>query len=253
MAVNANKSGARLLLVLEQIARSQPIGARQLAREMDMEKSAVQRLVTTLAESGWIQPAGNAGWQLSPRVLHVAHMAYGDDSLRHQARSALDDLREATGETAYLAIPDPNGFIVVEVAESRQSLRTVVPLGSILPSDDPATVGAMLPYIAHDDRERLLDKSPKLVRAIWNEALETGYSVAQDPADASSVTLAVPLLGAHREVTGVLSVRAVRTRTDARQLERIGVLLLEKQHQLSLSHRHALRPSDVRNAIGGFG
>jgi IclR family acetate operon transcriptional repressor len=254
LAVNANKSGARLLSLIEQIARSQPIGVRQLARDMDLEKRAVQRLITTLAESGWIQPVDNAGWELSARILHVAHMAHGGNSLRQQARPALEALRDATGETAYLAIPDGDAFIVVEVAESRQSLRTVVPLGSILPADDPATVGAILPYLASEQRQQLADiLAPEYIRTIWHEALEVGYSVARDPDDANSVTIAVPVLGRHGEVTGVISVRAVGARIDATQQKQVGTLLLEKQQQLSLSRRRALRPSDIRNAIGGFG
>ena len=257
MPVNANKSGFRLLAVLEQIARCQPTGARQLARTMELEKSAVQRAVATLAEAGWIQPASDAasGWELSARVLQVAHMAHGNNSLRQRARPALDALRDETGETAYLAIPESDGFVVVEVVESRQSLRTVVPLGSILPADDRATLDAVLPYLEPDQRKQLVGEvSAERLRTVWRNAMETGYSVAEDAGDENSITVAAPIFGRHGEAIAVISVRAVRARTSTEQLERIGSLLLEKQGDLSFSGaRSELRPSDLRRAIGGFG
>lgn len=256
MAVNANKSGSRLLAVVEQIARSQPVGSRQLARIMEMEKSAVQRAVTTLAQAGWIQPASNAanGWELSARVLHVAHMAHGRNSLRQRARPVLESLRDATGETTYLAISDLDGFVVIEVAESHQSLRTVVPLGSIITTDDKATVDAVLPYLTPEQREELTGEvSAERLRAVWRNAREIGYSVAEDAHDENSITIAAPILGGNGEAIAVISVRAVRARTTAEQQKEIGKLLVEKQHELSASGRGELQPADLRKAIGGFG
>lgn len=255
MAVNANKSGSRLLAVLEQIARSQPIGARQLARDMEIEKSAVQRAMTTLAEAGWIQPAANAsGWELSTRVLHVAHMAHGSNSLRRRARPVLDGLRDATGETAFLAIPDLDGFVVLEVAESRQSLRTVVPLGSILPANDTAMIHAALPYLTPEQRQQLIgDVPPERLREAWRKSMETGYSVAKDTGDENSITVAAPIFGAQGEAIGVVSVRAVSARNGPEQQAAIGKLLLEKQQELSASWRGEIHASDLRRAIGGFG
>lgn len=256
MAVNANKSGSRLLAVLEQIARSQPIGVRQLARDMDMEKSAVQRAVTTLAEAGWIQPASNAasGWELSTRVLHVAHMAHGSNSLRQRARPVLDALRDATGETTFLAVPDLDGFVVLEVAESRQSLRTVVPLGSILPARDTALVHAALPYLTTEQREQLIGEVPQeRLREAWSKAMETGYAIARDADDENSITIAAPIFGTQGEALAVVSVRAVSARNGPEQQEAIGKLLLEKQRELSASGHGVLNAADLRRAIGGFG
>lgn len=256
MPVNANKSGTRLLQVLEQIARSQPVGVRQLARMLDLEKSATQRAVTTLAEAGWIQPASlsAAGWELSVRILHVSHLAHGSNSLRQRARPALEALRDATNETAYLAIPAEDGFVVLDVAESRESLRTVVPCGSLLHIDDMAIIDAVLPYLGPEKRDELMGKVPKdKLRRAWQGAMETGYSIAEDAQDENSITIAVPVLGTYSEAIGALCVRAVRARTGPEKQREIGRLLLEKQQELSLGSRHELRAADLRRAIGGFG
>lgn len=256
MPVNANKSGSRLLAVLEQIARSHPVGVRELARVMSIEKSAVQRAVTTLAEAGWIRPASDAasGWELSARVLHVAHLAHGSNSLRQRAQPVLDSLRDATGETAYLAIPDLDGFVVVEVAESRQSLRMVVPLGSSLPPDDTATLAAVLPYLTPDQRSQLLGEvPPDRFRQALRKSMEAGYAVGENLRDENSITIAAPVFGSHGEAIGAISVCAVRARTSPEQQASIGELLLEKQHELSSAGRTELHASDLRKAIGGFG
>ena len=67
MTVKRSRSGSRVLAVLEAIARHQPVGVSTLARELATDKSAVQRAIMTLADSGWIHPAARSPtrWQLT--------------------------------------------------------------------------------------------------------------------------------------------------------------------------------------------
>ena len=242
--------------MLEQIARMQPVGVRQLAREMSLDKSAAQRAVTTLAEAGWIQPASHTakGWELSARILHVAHLAHGSNSLRLRARPVLDALRDMTGETAYLAIPDADGFIVVEAAESQQALRMVVPVGSCLPSMGSASVSSALPYLPSNQQEQLLDGMDREERiAALQKPPTRTYCVGQDLRDKNSVAIAAPVFGVDGNAIGALAICAVQLRTGEPELERIGAILLEKAQELSYFGSAELNPANLRKAIGGFG
>lgn len=256
LPVNANRSGTRLLAVLEQIARSQPIGVRQLAREMSMDKSAAQRAVATLAEAGWLQPASHAarGWELSARILHIAHLAHGSNSLRLRARPVLNALRDLTGETAYLTIPDVDGFIVVEAAESHQALRMVVPVGSCLPTVNTASIGSALPYLPADQQEQLLIglSDEERIAALRKPPSPT-YRVGQDLRDSNSIAIAAPVFGVDGNAIGAIAICAVRLRTGEPEQERIGALLLEKARELSYFGSAELNPAALRKAIGGFG
>ena len=256
MPVNANKSGSRLLAVLEQMARSQPIGVRQLARLMETEKSAVQRAIATLAEAGWIQPASIAvsGWELSGRILHIAHLAHGSNSLRLRARPILDSLRDTTGETVFLAISDLNGFIVVEVSESRQALRMVIPVGGNIPANDTAPGQAVLPHLGLDQQVELLGRQPdEQLLVKLEQSRRQGYSVSEDASDENSLNIAAPIFDIHNQAIGTIVICAVQSRASADFQARYGTALVEKARELSYAGRTELHLADLRNAIGRFG
>src|SRR5687768_1570267 len=102
-----------MLAVLEEIARHQPIGVSDLARLLEADKSAVQRDIMTLADAGWIgsAPATPSKWQLTAHILAVAHMGNMSSDLRQRARSALEALRDTSGETVLLTVPDIGRFV----------------------------------------------------------------------------------------------------------------------------------------------
>ena len=63
MAVKRSQSAARVLAALEGIARHQPVGVSELARQLGADKSATQRAIMTLAAPVWqVNSALNASW-----------------------------------------------------------------------------------------------------------------------------------------------------------------------------------------------
>jgi DNA-binding transcriptional ArsR family regulator len=108
MAVKRSRSAGRMLQVFEALARLQPTGVSALARELEADKSAVQRDLMTLADAEWIRtvPASAGQWELSPHILSIARPPHSVEALRRQARPVLERLRSDLGETAYLAVPD---------------------------------------------------------------------------------------------------------------------------------------------------
>ncbi len=136
MTVKRLRSASRVLAVVEAIAEHQPIGVAALARHLDDDKSAVQRALMTLADDGWIRPAPGepTRWELTPRIHVLAHLAQGHTDLRHRARAALDALRERTGESIILAVPDAGRLVAIDVLESRQLIRTAPYVGMVIPA-----------------------------------------------------------------------------------------------------------------------
>lgn len=255
MPVNANKSGSRLLAVVEQIARLQPIGVRALAKSLEVEKSAVQRAVTTLSEAGWIQSRGGlAGqWELSGRILHVAHLAHGSNSLRQRVRPIPHALRDQTGETVYLAIPDVDGFVVMEVAESRLPLRLVVPVGVNLSGTDSEPARAVLPHFDIDQRQRFGFDLPGEAATSSQACDAEGYCLTSDPNDETSLSIASAVFDVGGQVVGALVISAVRSRTSAADQARHGALLAAASRKVSSFDHTEFRPADLHRAIGSFG
>ncbi|WP_188197193.1 IclR family transcriptional regulator [Nonomuraea sp. SYSU D8015] len=135
------------LRVLEEVAARQPAGVGELARGLGLPKSTVQRSLRTLHEAGWIRPAGGTvtRWQVTSKALQVGRRA--ELGLRDVALPVMEELRQRTGETIHLMIPEGDAVVLIERLETDKPLRIVLPLGIRLPLHASANGKAVLAYL----------------------------------------------------------------------------------------------------------
>lgn len=239
MTVKRSKSGTRILAVLEQIAEHQPVGVSELSRLMDADKSAVQRAIMTLADEGWVHVAPGAGrrWELTGHIHLVARMAQGSSSLRQRALSALAALRDATGETTSLTVPDIGRFVVVEVVESRQLLRTAPHVGMVVLTGDSATGRATLPYLPPERQAELLGGSPPdpILQRGFAMTLAQGFAVSEDDHGGGSINIAAPVFEVDGWPAAAVLLSAPRERLKPADYARAGAMVLQTARELSLA------------------
>jgi DNA-binding IclR family transcriptional regulator len=236
MAVKPSQSAVRVLTVLECIARHQPIGVSGLARTLDTDKSAVQRAIVTLADTGWIRAASGAPakWVLTAHILAVAHMGHERDDLRQRARPALEALRDASGETVLLVVPDIGRFVVVEALESRNLLRTAPHIGLEVPVRGSATSRALLPYMTRAQQIELLGEPPDArLLAEFTATLRRGYSVSAGDVVAGSTNIAAPILELDGRPAAAIVISGPSERLTSTQQRRLGAMALQAARELS--------------------
>jgi IclR family acetate operon transcriptional repressor len=174
------QSAARVLATFETLADHQPVGVGALARLLDDDKSAVQRALMTLAEAGWIQrtPADPGRWEVTARVLALAHAAHLHTDLRERMRPTLQALRDDTGETAFLSVASGGQVVTVDVVESLQLVRAAPYLGLVVPPATSAAGQAILAHLPPEELVPFLDgpASPALARRLA-EVRRRGWSV----------------------------------------------------------------------------
>jgi DNA-binding IclR family transcriptional regulator len=128
MAVARLTTVEKALRVLSAVAESQPISGSALARELDLDKNAIQRILVTLGHQGWLQQDRRAGgWRLGPQSLVVGGRYAG--ALRDRAHPVLHELASETGESITLWAVEGDAFTVVDAVESTQTLRGTIPIG----------------------------------------------------------------------------------------------------------------------------
>jgi IclR family acetate operon transcriptional repressor len=236
VAVKRSSSAARVLKVFERIAARQPIGVSALARELDADKSAVQRDLMTLADAGWIRAAGTTPgqWELTPHVLTLARPPHSSDDLRQRARLSLERLRGETGETAYLTVPDGDQFVVLDALESHHMLRMVPPVGMVVRVEGSATARAILPHLPAPEQERLLGGPvPSSARAEFAATRARGYAVNDGDIEPSAVALASAILGHDGSPVGALVLTGPGDRLTPARRGAIGEKLLLEAQRLS--------------------
>jgi DNA-binding IclR family transcriptional regulator len=240
--IKVNNSTSRALAVLEAIAANQPVGVSELARRLSANKSAVQRAIVTLASSSWIHPAPGrpTRWELTEHIHAVAHMTRHPDDLRQRARRAMEVLRDETGETVILNVPDIRRFVVAEVVESRQLLRTAPFVGMTVSASESATGRAVLAYMDAERQAELLGRAPdrRLVRD-FAITRERGYFVFPDDPNRVSTNIAAPVFGADGHAVAALVLSAPTERVPSEQQEHLGIRVARAAGALSRSAAHS--------------
>lgn len=150
MAVKTIQSVENALTVLEALATAQPIGVSALARLVDLDKNAVQRILLTLGQAGWARQGDDAEWSITSRSLRVGtHYTSG---LREVAHPHLVRLQRETNETVVLFAREATTMVVLDSVDSSQALRMTVPIGMVVPLRQSAAFDA---FLADDERSRL--------------------------------------------------------------------------------------------------
>jgi IclR family acetate operon transcriptional repressor len=235
---------------LEGIAQHQPVGVSDLARLLDEDKSAIQRDIMTLVDAGWVGGASGAPgkWQLTAHILAVAHMGAVSNDLRQRARSALEALRDASGETVLLTVPDISRFVVIDALESRHMLRTVPRIGLSVPVRGSATSRAVLPYLKREQQIEFLGKPPDArLLADFAATLKRGYSISVGDVVEGSTNIAAPIIERDGYPVGAVVVSGPSERLTAMRHRKIGDLVLQTARGLSRdANEPAVRSNGTR-------
>ena len=129
-------------------------GPRSLPELVDatgLPRATAHRLAAALEIHGFVARADDGRFQLGARLSQPA--------LPTVARPALERLRDATGESVQLYVRRGAERLCVEALESPHGLRTIVPVGALLPLD----VGSA---------GKVLREDPAALKRGWAESVE---------------------------------------------------------------------------------
>ena len=239
MAVKRSHSGSRILSVLEAIASQQPIGVSALARLLDEDKSAIQRALMTLADEGWIRTVSEppTRWELTAHILAVAYAAHGSNDLRRRARPLLERLRDDTGETVLLVLPDAKNFVIADVIESRQMLRMVPDIGDVIAPRNTATGRALLAYMARAAQIDMLGAEPDAqLLAGFAATRACGYAISEGETNPLATNIAAPIFENDGSAVAAIVVCGPRERISPSLHDTIAETLLRAARELSLGN-----------------
>ncbi|MFT3929177.1 MAG: IclR family transcriptional regulator [Spongiibacteraceae bacterium] len=244
MAVKRSHSGSRILAVFDAVAANQPIGVSALARLLDDDKSAIQRALMTLADEGWIRASSEppTRWEVTAHILALAYAAYGSDDLRRRARPVLERLRDETGETVLLVVPDIHNFVIADVVESRQVLRMVPHVGDLVTARNTATGRAMLPFMSDEQQLAMLGEAvDETLLAGFETTRAYGYAVSEGEINAAATNIAAPIFDVAKQAVAAIVVCGPRERFDASLHASVGRQLINAAQELCTARVQATK------------
>jgi DNA-binding IclR family transcriptional regulator len=146
------QSVATALELLDWLAIEPELGVAELGRRLGVAKSTAHRIVTTLCAKGYVQRVPETkSYRLGIRLHELGELVASRSQLRDHALPLLESLRNQTGETVHLAVPEGAQMFYVERLESYHGLRFSSRVGRLRPihlTSSGKAVAAFNPAVA---------------------------------------------------------------------------------------------------------
>ncbi|MEO0382705.1 MAG: IclR family transcriptional regulator [Pseudomonadota bacterium] len=126
-----------VLTALQSLGGSASLG--EIAQAADLHRGKIHRYLTSLARSGLVHQNSDSGhYELGPLALSLGLTALRRQNPIALATRALSRLRDATDQTATLAVWGQKGPVVVALEQSRRPVSMNVRIGTELPAETTA-------------------------------------------------------------------------------------------------------------------
>jgi DNA-binding IclR family transcriptional regulator len=204
---------ARTMQALELLALH-PLSAPQVADALSVHPRTARRLLSRLAEDGWLTCSDDTRRVYAPtlRVVALAGHVLDRSELAEASRDVVADLHALTGQPVHLMIPSYRWALCIVHGEGddpvRPALREVVPChatatGKVLLGHRPAwresVLAAPLPRLT---RHTLTDA--RALRRDTDAALARGYAIEEGEFRAGTRAVAAPVFDRTGEAVAAL-------------------------------------------------
>lgn len=237
----------RAMAVLSVIgAEKRPLGVTEIARSLDLPKSAVHRTLGTLVDTGFVEKDDESSrYYLGPRATDLGMAAIGNPDIRAAAVPVLEQLSERTEETTTLSVLVGKHRIYVSQIEAPRPVRMMVKVGVRFPLYAGASGKAILSYLTPSRREAYLHgvalepltpdtiTSREQLEQEIERIREAGYAVSFGERDPWAAAVAAPVVSSDGTVVGSMSVCGPRARFGAEKIVDYGRAVVEATRLLS--------------------
>ncbi|MCW2500565.1 MAG: transcriptional regulator, IclR family [Frankiales bacterium] len=203
--------------VLDCFAHEEELGISDVARRIGVAKSTAHRLLTTLCARGMAEQNPETGrYRLGMKLFALGQLAANRSQMHKIALPLLADLKERTGATIHLAIPDGVEMLYVERLETfrEMALMSAVPRrvaahatssGKCVAAFDEVFANARLTAGLPPETQRTLG-SARDYRAALLQIRQRGYAVSIDEAVVGLTSVAAPVFDRAGKACAAISI-----------------------------------------------
>jgi DNA-binding IclR family transcriptional regulator len=231
-----SESVRRMVGLLDTLARADgDLTVRELAAEVEVSKSAAQRMLSALVDTGLaVQDPGSRRYGLGPLTLVLGTAYQRRIDLRALAAGPMTALRDLTGETVGLSVAVRDELLHIDQVESRSELRRTFEIGKALPLWAGAPSRVLLADLPDEDVERIIRAHrpsqvvpvappvPEELIASVRECRRQGWASASEETIPGVSTISAPVRRQDGRTVATISVTGPTNRLDP---ERVRVLV----------------------------
>ena len=230
----------RAIAILQCFTADQPaMSVIEIQKRVGLSRPTLYRLLHTLSTRGLIQAEGDPQrFKLAHGVMKLSHVWLKGLEVVAVARPILEELRDATGETAALfRLEEDRGICILE-CESRHVLSISRGVGDSLKIAQGATGKAMLAFMPAERQAAFLAHLPRDGQRIHlEEALRTavhqGYTVSRGEIFVGAIAVAAPYFDHRGNVIGSVGVFGPSARVSEERVSEFARLVRQAGHKIS--------------------
>ena len=148
------------------------LGVSEIARGLNMAKSTVHGMTSTLEELGAVmRNPQTKRYRLGLTLFELGRLTYSQIDIKTLARSIMEELMEKTQASVFLGILNWDHVTVLDIVESRQDLKITAPIGTTIPLFAGAVGKVFLASMEEEQTEKVI-RSKGLTRFTENTIVD---------------------------------------------------------------------------------
>jgi DNA-binding IclR family transcriptional regulator len=229
------------------VEADRPLGVTELATKMNLDKSTVYRLLSTLVNRSYVyQEAETRRYLPSLKIITHARKIINDIQLRSVARPYLKRLTLATGESSDLAILAGLRVVYIDHEDTVSSLNVQAEIGQIAPPYCTALGKALTVQYSAEEIQNLYKDyvfrrfTSKTITDI-NELIahlkvvkERGYAMDEEEYNFGVSQIAAPIFDYSNKVVAALGISGPSIRITSERIEELTRYVVDAAHEISV-------------------
>ena len=231
----------KALILLAELARvAKEIDLWELSRRTGLSKSTASRLLATMEQRGIVrQNSITRRFSLGPDLIRLGSIASDQLGLSELFHPFLEELVEATGETASLAILSQNQALYIDQVLSSRMIRSFPPVGTHIDLHCSAVGKVLLSELPPDQiqlvlQERGLTAYTKNTITNLNQLFklmevvrENGYALDLEEKEIGGICIAAPLRKYTGQIIAAFGISGPSNRITAEKLRSLVQSMVE--------------------------
>lgn len=232
-----NKSFSKGLQILKEIIKSnKPLTANVLCQKLDIDKSTMSRLITTLMSEDFIEYKDDSKEIILSDILRKIVNKDDREKIVEKTRSLLDEIFYLTNECAYIGILDNYSTLYLnQIDKSTRVLKTRNSIGLHSPLHSNAFGKVLIAFSNKVDIEKLelkkfttntITSKTKLQKEI-DLIKERGYAIGSEEHEFGLKSVAVPYFNKQNQFVGTVGISGLSVRLSDETLHKYGQEILK--------------------------
>lgn len=244
---NVVKSVSRALDIITLVSlKKGGLGVTEIAKQIDINKSSVYRILSTLAQYGYVEQDSETGrYKLGYKFLEISSKLLESIDLRAEALPFLQELESETNEVIHLVVYDQGEVVYIEKLEGNETLRMHSKVGKRAPMHCTSVGKTILAHLPSSEVLEILERKGlpyHTDKTITNKDVflqelvkvkQKGYALDLEENEYGITCIAVPIFDHLGKVIASASISGPTMRMTSERLELLKGRMLEIGMQIS--------------------